>query len=94
MPTRWRACTRASTCAVISERVASSIDRRYRYAYKPALFLACLVPLAWAIGGVLGLPVPSLSADPVRKVLGAMYLEFGTIEQPAGEVVKTYKIER
>ena len=50
--------------------MASSIDRRYRYAYKPALFLACLVPLAWAISGVLGLPVPSRSADPVRKVLG------------------------
>jgi len=50
--------------------VASAIDRRYRYAYKPALFLACLVPLAWAAGGVLGLPVPTLGADPVRKVLG------------------------
>lgn len=31
---------------------------------------------------------------PVRKVLGALYLEFGTIEQPAGEVVKTYPIKR
>ncbi|HKC16958.1 MAG TPA: protein-methionine-sulfoxide reductase heme-binding subunit MsrQ [Steroidobacteraceae bacterium] len=50
--------------------MASAIDRRYRYAYKPALFLACLVPLAWAAGGVLGLPVPTLGADPVRKVLG------------------------
>jgi acetoacetate decarboxylase len=27
---------------------------------------------------------------PVRKVLGALYLEFGTIEQPAGEVLKRY----
>jgi len=50
--------------------VASAIERRYRYAYKPALFLACLVPLAWALSGVLGLPVPTLGADPVRKVLG------------------------
>ncbi len=50
--------------------MASAIDRRYRYAYKPALFLACLVPLACAAGGVLGLPVPTLGADPVRKVLG------------------------
>ena len=50
--------------------MASAIERRYRYAYKPALFLACLVPLAWAAGGVLGLPVPTLGADPVRKVLG------------------------
>jgi acetoacetate decarboxylase len=27
---------------------------------------------------------------PVRKVLGSIYVEFGTIEQPAGEVVKRY----
>jgi acetoacetate decarboxylase len=31
---------------------------------------------------------------PVRKVLGAMYMEFGTIEQPAGEVLKTYEVKR
>ena len=72
MRTRSRACTRASTYAGISSHVASAIERRYRYAYKPALFLACLVPLAWAVSGVLGLPVPSLGADPVRKVLGIL----------------------
>jgi len=45
--------------------------QRYRWVYKPLLFLACLVPLAWAVGGVLQLPaVPSLGADPVRRVLG------------------------
>ena len=27
---------------------------------------------------------------PVRKVLGCLYIEFGTIEQPAGEVLKRY----
>jgi len=27
---------------------------------------------------------------PVRKVLGSLYIEFGTIEQPAGEVIKRY----
>jgi hypothetical protein len=27
---------------------------------------------------------------PVRKVLGGLYLEFGTIDQPAGEVLRTY----
>ncbi len=48
------------------------VERRYRLVYKPLLFLACLVPLAWAVGGVLGLPVPSLGADPVRKVLGIL----------------------
>jgi len=26
----------------------------------------------------------------VRKVLGSLYIEFGTIEQPAGEVIKRY----
>lgn len=29
---------------------------------------------------------------PVRRVLGSIYLEFGTIEQPAGEVLKRYTI--
>ena len=56
--------------------MASAIDRRYRFIYKPLLFLACLVPFAWALGGVLagsGLlhaPQLDLGADPVRKVLG------------------------
>jgi len=50
--------------------VTRATDLRYRYVYKPAIFLACLVPLAWAIAGVLGLPVPALGADPVRRVLG------------------------
>ncbi|MFO1399864.1 MAG: protein-methionine-sulfoxide reductase heme-binding subunit MsrQ [Steroidobacteraceae bacterium] len=54
----------------------SPVDRRYRHVYKPLLFLACLVPLAWAVAGVLAgagvlaLPVPTLGADPVRRVLG------------------------
>ena len=50
--------------------MASSTDRRYRFVYKPALFLACLVPLGWAVAGAAGLPVPGLGADPVRRVLG------------------------
>ena len=51
-------------------------DRRYRYLYKPALFLACFVPLAWVLAGVgnalagLHLPVPGLGPDPVRRMLG------------------------
>src|SRR5260370_371789 len=49
MRTRSRACTRVSICAGISSLVASTIDRRYRYAYKPALFLACLLPTPLAI---------------------------------------------
>jgi sulfoxide reductase heme-binding subunit YedZ len=56
--------------------MASSTDRRYRYLYKPALFLACLVPLAWVVAGLgnamagTHLPVPGLGADPVRRMLG------------------------
>ena len=56
--------------------MAASVDARYRYLYKPVLFLACLVPLAWAVAGVMQsaglptLPVPGLGADPVRRVLG------------------------
>jgi sulfoxide reductase heme-binding subunit YedZ len=54
----------------------SPLERRYRFIYKPLVFAACLAPLAWAIAGVLAgagvarLPVPSLGADPVRRVLG------------------------
>ena len=50
--------------------ILRSADRRYRFIYKPALFLACLVPLLWAVAGASGLPVPGLGADPVRRVLG------------------------
>jgi hypothetical protein len=54
----------------------SPVDRRYRYVYKPLLFVACLAPLGWAVAGVIAvagivhLPVPGLGADPVRRVLG------------------------
>ena len=54
----------------------SPVDRRYRYVYKPLVFVACLAPLGWAVAGVLAgaglvhLPVPGLGADPVRRVLG------------------------
>jgi sulfoxide reductase heme-binding subunit YedZ len=58
--------------------VASAIDRRYRYVYKPAVFIACMVPFLWAIGGVLAatdvLPFTwsalDLGVDPVRRLLG------------------------
>ena len=41
-----------------------SPDRRYRLLYKPLVFVACLVPLAWAVAGVLGLPVPRPGSRP------------------------------
>jgi sulfoxide reductase heme-binding subunit YedZ len=58
--------------AAAGQRAPGGVERRYRFAYKPLLFLACLVPLAWCIAGVLGLAVPSLGADPQRKVLGVL----------------------
>ena len=54
----------------------TTIDQRYRLLYKPLLFLACSIPLAWvlaAIGNATGnlhLPAPGLGADPVRRMLG------------------------
>ena len=48
----------------------SAVDRRYRYLYKPALFLACLLPLAWVVAALAQAPVPTLGADPVRRMLG------------------------
>jgi len=54
----------------------TATDQRYRHLYKPLVFLACGIPLAWvlaAIGnatGSLHLPVPGLGADPVRRMLG------------------------
>jgi sulfoxide reductase heme-binding subunit YedZ len=54
-------------------RQRSAIERRYGLVYKPLLHLACLVPLAWCVAGVLALPqVPALGADPVRKILGIL----------------------
>ena len=53
--------------------MATSIELRYRWLYKPLLHIACLVPLAWCIGGALGLPhVPGLGVEPARKVLGIL----------------------
>ena len=56
--------------------MGNRIDTRYRFLYKPALFLACLVPLAWVLAAIANieagthLPVPTLGADPVRRMLG------------------------
>ena len=53
--------------------MASSIELRYRWLYKPLLHIACLVPFAWCVGGALGVPhVPGLGVEPARKVLGIL----------------------
>ena len=45
-----------------------NITQRYRYLYKPLVFLAGLAPLAWMICGALQVFGASLGADPVKKL--------------------------
>jgi sulfoxide reductase heme-binding subunit YedZ len=54
------------------------LDQRYRYLYKPVVFIACLVPLLGCIGGILrsnrvaSVPGFELGTDPVRWVLDTL----------------------
>jgi sulfoxide reductase heme-binding subunit YedZ len=50
--------------------MSQQTDTRYRYFYKPTLFVACAIPLAWVIAALAHAPVPTLGADPVRRMLG------------------------
>lgn len=45
-----------------------NITQRYRYLYKPLVFVAGVAPLAWMICGALQLFGASLGADPVKKL--------------------------
>jgi len=45
-----------------------NVTERYRYVYKPLVFIAGLVPLAWLILGAGGWFGFSLGADPVKKL--------------------------
>ena len=45
-----------------------NVTQRYRFIYKPLVFAACLVPLAWLICGAFGWFGESLGADPVKKL--------------------------
>jgi sulfoxide reductase heme-binding subunit YedZ len=45
-----------------------NITQRYRYLYKPLVFVAGLAPLAWMVCGALQLFGASLGADPVKKL--------------------------
>jgi sulfoxide reductase heme-binding subunit YedZ len=45
-----------------------NVAQRYRYLYKPLVFLASLAPLAWMICGAAGWFGASLGADPVKKL--------------------------
>lgn len=59
--------------------MATAVEQRYRWVYKPLLHLACLAPLVLALGGIAqlyevgGLPgwlAADLGVDPVRRLLG------------------------
>ncbi len=45
-----------------------NVTQRYRYLYKPLVFIAGIAPLAWMICGALGYFGASLGADPVKKL--------------------------
>ena len=45
-----------------------NVAQRYRYVYKPLVFVAGLVPLAWLACGAFGWFGASLGADPVKEL--------------------------
>jgi sulfoxide reductase heme-binding subunit YedZ len=45
-----------------------NVEQRYRFIYKPAVFIASLVPVAWLACGAFGWFGVSLGADPVKKL--------------------------
>lgn len=49
-----------------------SVEKRYRFLYKPAVFVACLTPALLLTGGAFGLPIEDLGPDPVARVLHAL----------------------
>lgn len=46
-----------------------TVDQRYRWVYKPLVFLACAAPAAWMLGGALELVDARLGADPVSEII-------------------------
>jgi sulfoxide reductase heme-binding subunit YedZ len=59
--------------------VALNVDQRYRYIYKPAIFIASLIPLAWLTGRGLGVWGDDLGPDPIKltlHVIGKTSLNF------------------
>jgi methionine sulfoxide reductase heme-binding subunit len=55
-----------------------SVEQRYRWLYKPLIFMLCLIPALGCLGGILAmsgfaqLPGFDLGADPVRFVLDTL----------------------
>ncbi len=46
-----------------------NVEQRYRLLYKPAVFVASLVPFVLLVLGVFGLAGQDLGADPVKEIL-------------------------
>ncbi len=46
-----------------------NITQRYRWLYKPAVFIIALLPLARLVAGAFGIAGISLGADPVNEIL-------------------------
>jgi methionine sulfoxide reductase heme-binding subunit len=46
-----------------------SVEKRYRFIYKPAVFVASSAPLLWMLAGLLGVFGRDLGPDPVAKLL-------------------------
>jgi methionine sulfoxide reductase heme-binding subunit len=46
-----------------------TVERRYRFIYKPLIFVASLLPVAWLACAAFGLLGMDLGADPVKKLL-------------------------
>jgi methionine sulfoxide reductase heme-binding subunit len=49
-----------------------SVEKRYRFIYKPAVFAACLVPALLLAAGAFGLPIEDLGPDPVSRILHSL----------------------
>jgi sulfoxide reductase heme-binding subunit YedZ len=45
-----------------------NVEQRYRFIYKPVVFVASLIPFAWLLCGAFGWFDVSLGADPVKKL--------------------------
>ena len=45
-----------------------NVEQRYRFVYKPVVFIASLIPFAWLLCGAFGWLDLSLGADPVKKL--------------------------
>jgi len=45
-----------------------NVEQRYRFLYKPVVFIASLLPLAWMLCGAFGWLGQSLGPDPVKRL--------------------------